>query len=89
MEKSTTSFKYEIKYTHIFTSQEPLQVISNFENYTLATESFHSKAMSSADHLNLVGGTISIMLFRVRNEGDIVVTSDLLKSITLTSTITI
>ena len=66
-----------------------MQVISNFENYNLATESFKSKAITSADHLNLVGGTISIILFRVRYEDDIVVKSDLLKSMTLTSTISV
>jgi hypothetical protein len=89
MENPTTSFKYEIKYTHIFSSREPMQVTSNFENYDSATESFKSKAMSSADHLQLVTGTINIMLFRVRYENDIVEKSDLLKSITLTSTISV
>jgi hypothetical protein len=89
MENSTTSFKYEVKYTHIFNSLDPLQTISSFANYSSATESFNSKAMSSADHLQLIMGTINIMLFRVKYEDDIVVKSDLLKSMTLTSTISI
>ena len=91
MEEKTTSFtkslKYEVKYTHIGNLQQPLQTISRFKEYSEGTELFKKKVIDSADFLQLITGTINIILYRVVYVNDIAVNSELLRSITLTSTI--